>query len=123
MIRRPPRSTRTDTLFPYTTLFRSDRTMGPGNECRDDSLLVTRAAPPQTMGEFDRPRRGSARRTRGRPGPRRRADAGTSPSNEIGRESGRARGCQKEEISLYAVYVKTTKIERILQKNSSIMNI
>src|SRR3546814_2062409 len=27
MIRRPPRSTRTDTLFPYTTLFRS-RTMG-----------------------------------------------------------------------------------------------
>src|SRR3546814_9030650 len=28
MIRRPPRSTRTDTLFPYTTLFRSDD-LGP----------------------------------------------------------------------------------------------
>src|SRR3546814_2231205 len=28
MIRRPPRSTRTDTLFPYTTLFRS----GPGSD-------------------------------------------------------------------------------------------
>src|SRR3546814_15652730 len=28
MIRRPPRSTRTDTLFPYTTLFRSHRRMG-----------------------------------------------------------------------------------------------
>src|SRR3546814_4229940 len=27
MIRRPPRSTRTDTLFPYTTLFRSAATM------------------------------------------------------------------------------------------------
>src|SRR3546814_4903593 len=27
MIRRPPRSTRTDTLFPYTTLFRSDVAM------------------------------------------------------------------------------------------------
>src|SRR3546814_9982252 len=26
MIRRPPRSTRTDTLFPYTTLFRSTST-------------------------------------------------------------------------------------------------
>src|SRR3546814_3569001 len=26
MIRRPPRSTRTDTLFPYTTLFRSEST-------------------------------------------------------------------------------------------------
>src|SRR3546814_11110673 len=35
MIRRPPRSTRTDTLFPYTTLFRSDRRGGGvarGNE-------------------------------------------------------------------------------------------
>src|SRR3546814_15810667 len=32
MIRRPPRSTRTDTLFPYTTLFRSggDILMGEG---------------------------------------------------------------------------------------------
>src|SRR3546814_19744712 len=30
MIRRPPRSTRTDTLFPYTTLFRSCRQQGPG---------------------------------------------------------------------------------------------
>src|SRR3546814_7790736 len=29
MIRRPPRSTRTDTLFPYTTLFRS---IGPTNK-------------------------------------------------------------------------------------------
>src|SRR3546814_9504309 len=27
MIRRPPRSTRTDTLFPYTTLFRSSKTV------------------------------------------------------------------------------------------------
>src|SRR3546814_20578778 len=29
MIRRPPRSTRTDTLFPYTTLFRSAAQQGP----------------------------------------------------------------------------------------------
>src|SRR3546814_20882607 len=28
MIRRPPRSTRTDTLFPYTTLFRSEARHG-----------------------------------------------------------------------------------------------
>src|SRR3546814_15166255 len=28
MIRRPPRSTRTDTLFPYTTLFRSNSSTG-----------------------------------------------------------------------------------------------
>src|SRR3546814_6549949 len=32
MIRRPPRSTRTDTLFPYTTLFRSHRaSVRPGS--------------------------------------------------------------------------------------------
>src|SRR3546814_15827580 len=30
MIRRPPRSTRTDTLFPYTTLFRSKVRPGAG---------------------------------------------------------------------------------------------
>src|SRR3546814_4221469 len=30
MIRRPPRSTRTDTLFPYTTLFRSVNTLEQG---------------------------------------------------------------------------------------------
>src|SRR3546814_2816826 len=30
MIRRPPRSTRTDTLFPYTTLFRSAALVGEG---------------------------------------------------------------------------------------------
>src|SRR3546814_7248681 len=34
MIRRPPRSTRTDTLFPYTTLFRS------GRAATRDSLAV-----------------------------------------------------------------------------------
>src|SRR3546814_4886629 len=32
MIRRPPRSTRTDTLFPYTTLFRS--VPGAAEQCR-----------------------------------------------------------------------------------------
>src|SRR3546814_6909446 len=36
MIRRPPRSTRTDTLFPYTTLFRS---IGRGTGARNYHLL------------------------------------------------------------------------------------
>src|SRR3546814_17929820 len=42
MIRRPPRSTRTDTLFPYTTLFRSvflERGAAP------DAALVLRVLP------------------------------------------------------------------------------
>src|SRR3546814_11194990 len=33
MIRRPPRSTRTDTLFPYTTLFRSRSVLKMGGAC------------------------------------------------------------------------------------------
>src|SRR3546814_2090487 len=33
MIRRPPRSTRTDTLVPYTTLFRSPRLNDGGEPC------------------------------------------------------------------------------------------
>src|SRR3546814_5854538 len=33
MIRRPPRSTRTDTLFPYTTLFRSDEQQRGSQRC------------------------------------------------------------------------------------------
>src|SRR3546814_1260807 len=40
MIRRPPRSTRTDTLFPYTTLFRSE----------DDKRCIT-DHPVQLVGE------------------------------------------------------------------------
>src|SRR3546814_4380602 len=43
MLRRPPRSTRTDTLFPYTTLFRSlpasDVPVGGGEE---DNVEVSR---------------------------------------------------------------------------------
>src|SRR3546814_5571842 len=35
MIRRPPRSTRTDTLFPYTTLFRSGESKYAGKRFSD----------------------------------------------------------------------------------------
>src|SRR3546814_20936733 len=54
MIRRPPRSTRTDTLFPYTTLFRSvraglepvDAGRGPGLgvDARGESVQTQRLA-------------------------------------------------------------------------------
>src|SRR3546814_16672236 len=40
MIRRPPRSTRTDTLFPYTTLFRSMILARRLAECHFRSGLV-----------------------------------------------------------------------------------
>src|SRR3546814_9976575 len=61
MLRRPPRSTRTDTLFPYTTLFRSpDRWLG-------DPAVVGRA---EENGQFDV--RSKARRRPGGQGPRER---------------------------------------------------
>src|SRR3546814_9909135 len=40
MIRRPPRSNRTDTLFPYTTLFRS-RALGIASGASPDKGLIT----------------------------------------------------------------------------------
>src|SRR3546814_17869699 len=43
MIRRPPRSTRTDTLFPYTTLFRSEELFNVANPNRiqTDSFVTS----------------------------------------------------------------------------------
>src|SRR3546814_14775016 len=49
MIRRPPRSTRTDTLFPYTTLFRS-----PGSP-----VGGVRPYSPRMRGQSHRPKRHS----------------------------------------------------------------
>src|SRR3546814_2702821 len=57
MIRRPPRSTRTDTLFPYTTLFRSHPIVyGSGNSEESIRFAATRRlgiafsfAPPEAV--------------------------------------------------------------------------
>src|SRR3546814_2667091 len=56
MIRRPPRSTRTDTLFPYTTLFRSQE---PAGGVRDGECVagVRRLARPRPAGSNGRARR------------------------------------------------------------------
>src|SRR3546814_3690216 len=52
MIRRPPRSTRTDTLFPYTTLFRSGVALG---------VLAWVRSPAMARGEHDHWRVGGHR--------------------------------------------------------------
>src|SRR3546814_14100124 len=48
MIRRPPRSTRTDTLFPYTTLFRSMASQNTSRKTQaflhSESILLNLAA-------------------------------------------------------------------------------
>src|SRR3546814_16658099 len=61
MIRRPPRSTRTDTLFPYTTLFRS-LFRAPAPPGRD-------AGRPQAGPDLDRAGTGGSRRMTDRPEP------------------------------------------------------
>src|SRR3546814_7760400 len=48
MIRRPPRSTRTDTLFPYTTLFRSILEAVPRRQSLFPALRRLRLLPPPT---------------------------------------------------------------------------
>src|SRR3546814_3268336 len=51
MIRRPPRSTRTDTLFPYTTLFRS---MSTGFERSAASSRASRSSAAAAISGMDR---------------------------------------------------------------------
>src|SRR3546814_11304220 len=72
MIRRPPRSTRTDTLFPYTTLFRSHR-----RRRTDDQRRRTEAALAPRPGRRRRhPGEGPGERARGRRRVLRRAEGG-----------------------------------------------
>src|SRR3546814_13263188 len=67
MIRRPPRSTRTDTLFPYTTLFRSPRIRATD---RLQAEADARSARTQRQGHADRDRRADYRRRLGLSPPR-----------------------------------------------------
>src|SRR3546814_1996847 len=53
MIRRPPGSTRTDTLFPYTTLFRSGGGGGGGIDITD--ILGQFEQAPASVDEADEP--------------------------------------------------------------------
>src|SRR3546814_10332135 len=50
MIRRPPRSTRTDTLFPYTTLFRSERRHGARSRACPADRNAAAGAPHRWLG-------------------------------------------------------------------------
>src|SRR3546814_18312094 len=63
MIRRPPRSTRTDTLFPYTTLFRSHLALP-----RCLPLLHVREGAASNPFALSKPRGGAGDRPRGRRG-------------------------------------------------------
>src|SRR3546814_16484505 len=55
MLRRPPRSTRTDTRFPYTTLFRSARRRPPRGHRDDEDPARAEAGLVAGEGEGRRP--------------------------------------------------------------------
>src|SRR3546814_9939919 len=82
MIRRPPRSTRTDTLFPYTTLFRSRQ--GRQGQGRQAGGRRAAASPPLAPPRPSRPRHDETRRRQGRP-------------HQQGRSVRRAEVCRRSE--------------------------
>src|SRR3546814_20759881 len=85
MLRRPPRSTRTDTLFPYTTLCRSERDRRPSGParrshrsqgCHDRGRIDRRRDPEHGVGRGLRPgRHGRLRALADAPARLRRGDA------------------------------------------------
>src|SRR3546814_18642079 len=120
MILLPPSSTRTDALFPYTTLFRSHRQGGQrGRRVAGGSRRDPRS--PQ-----------GSRRAQRRPDRAAMVDTAASQiaslttkvsadtkrmatrDNQIGRESCRERVCQYVSLSLVAVSLKQTKQNPIL---------
>src|SRR3546814_8407295 len=77
MIRRPPRSTRTDTLFPYTTLFRSPWPSRRSRMLRN--LIMAKGRPPRPLRAW--------RNSTGRPRPISRSEEHTSELQSLMRIS------------------------------------
>src|SRR3546814_19908203 len=97
MIRRPPRSTRTDTLFPYTTLFRSLAGIGLRMEAPLAALRELEML--DRVGDVDLAAFDSGLVERAIEHPPRRADEGATGqilliARQIGRASCRERVCQ-----------------------------
>src|SRR3546814_10131438 len=95
MIRRPPRSTRTDTLFPYTTLFRSTSLLG--NEMTEAALIERIAARGDGV-------TGDGRHVAGGvPGDRVRDDGiiipGPNRTDPVCRHFGKCGGCQLPHVA------------------------
>src|SRR3546814_18810457 len=111
MIRRPPRSKRTDTLFPYTTLFRSTGLGGRGDFARFHHNITNSAfmAPACFIAS------NMATRSAGEAPMALTAFTMSARDAQIGRASGRDRVCEYVYISVVAVSLKNNnrKIRRI----------
>src|SRR3546814_10811559 len=98
MIRRPPRSTRTDTLFPYSTLFRSPDGTGPRTRTRPRPGGASRLC--------------RARRLDRSPGYQRRSEEHTSELQSLMRIS-YAVFCLKTKITKRHIYEVKTKLHTV----------
>src|SRR3546814_4850763 len=116
MIRRPPRSTRTDTLFPYTTLFRSPvaaarqaRRPGRGRHRASRGLTLQQHAPDGLPRRIHREMPGDiGKPTPGKPLPQGRSEEHTSELQSLMRIS-YAVFCWKKNIYTQAKsYNKTS---------------
>src|SRR3546814_2259656 len=124
MIRRPPRSTRTDTLFPYTTRFRSGRGSGvDADNGRAAAATRSTTAGRRHSADITRPSVGSLLRRGGE-----RHDE-TTHSRAMQGGRGRARNLHRSEehtselqslmrIS-YAVFCLKKKIDKYQKTNTS----
>src|SRR3546814_5667921 len=103
MLRRPPRSTRTDTRFPYTTLFRSRLRPQPGH---DKPLASDTVGPRAGERLRDRPRRGVQRRDDADALERQRSEEHTSELQSLMRIS-YAVFCLKKKIQSSSTYISS----------------
>src|SRR3546814_9882641 len=111
MILRPPRSTRTDTLFPYTTLFRSQSTPNPPSDKLGDKPGDNPDEKPGNKPD-DRPGDTPGDKPDNKPGPRPvppprpRSEEHTSELQSLMRISYAVLCLQKNKITLESDYNK-----------------
>src|SRR3546814_20808641 len=113
MIRRPPRSTRTDTLFPYTTLFRSDQDGEPGlgrqRQQAEDAVIGEESAILERAerGEVDRNQK--LRQADRLPGPGRGEPSGMGEDRLRADKQAELRGGRSEERSVGKEWFSTCR--------------
>src|SRR3546814_3644537 len=113
MIRRPPRSTRTDTLFPYTTLFRSPERAEPRAGQEASPLCHQGAQPPGDRDGRSRRRAGTAAKA---------ADAATSACGTDWRSEEHTSELQSLMRISYAVFCLKKKKKQKINKTRTTNN-
>src|SRR3546814_8056614 len=124
MIRRPPRSTRTDTLFPYTTLFRSEIRQAGADQASGPAAGL----PAHRDGRSQRVRPHLGLRERRRPREEARGDAGRSRLAGLSEALGRAGRSEEHTSELqslmrisYAVFCLKKKNEHNKDKHKDVL--